>query len=202
MSGFASYVLQELQNIPKVKVPVLKADPENFAEYGNFVQNFDQEVVEIVPWNVSGSRKLMPGTGCGGTVIEDKFEFWIDDDKFTRAHNLAVGCDPYITGLVSGGSIFTREANYHPDGGQVFYPTEEIPFYLLLAKKGDDIKATDFVCFYFNGECGCQIKPGIWHQPPYLVEKTTFRGKQGAVHACIGYDSVDEEGLLLEIELI
>ena len=52
----------------------------------------------------------------------------------------------------------TREANYHPDGGQVFFPVTKEPFVLLLALPGDDIKLEDFVAFYCDGSCGVQIK--------------------------------------------
>ena len=125
------------------------------------------------------------------------------DTVTASAHNLAVGCDPYTTAVLTDvKSILTREANYHPDSGQVFYPVDEVPFYLLLAKEGDDIKATDFVAFYFDGTVGCQIKPGIWHQPPYPVRRAEFLNKQGAVHACVGYDSIEEEECWLEIILV
>ena len=54
--------------------------------------------------------------------------------------------------------VFTREANYHPNGGQVFFPVTKEPFVLLLALPGDDIKLEDFVAFYCDGSCGVQIK--------------------------------------------
>ena len=54
--------------------------------------------------------------------------------------------------------VLTREANYHPDGGQVFFPVTKEPFVLLLALPGDDIKLEDFVAFYCDGSCGVQIK--------------------------------------------
>lgn len=201
MSGYADYNI-DLFTYPSERVPVVVATEQSFAPYGNFVHNFNDEKVMITPWPVSGKRELMKGTGVGGGVIEDKFLFW-EEECFMKAHNLAVGCDPYTTAVLTDvKSILTREANYHPDSGQVFYPVDEVPFYLLLAKEGDDIKATDFVAFYFDGTVGCQIKPGIWHQPPYPVRKAEFLNKQGAVHACVGYDSIEEEECWLEIILV
>jgi hypothetical protein len=35
--------------------------------------------------------------------------------------------------------VLVREANYHPDGGQVFFPRDKDPFIALLALPGDDI---------------------------------------------------------------
>ena len=66
---------------------------------------------------------------------------------------LEKGADPHNRKFV-----LVREANYHPDGGQVFYPVNENPFVLLLALPGDDIKLEDFVAFYCDGTCGVQIK--------------------------------------------
>ena len=72
------------------------------------------------------------------------------------------------------------EENYHPDGGQVFYPiTENTEFVLLLALEGDDVKPENFVGFYFDGSAGCQIKSNIWHQPVYTFESNKlFMTKQ------------------------
>ncbi len=55
--------------------------------------------------------------------------------------------------------VLTREANYHPDGGQVFYPKKGAAFVLLLALPGDDIKLEDFVAFYCDGSCGVCTQP-------------------------------------------
>ena len=37
--------------------------------------------------------------------------------------------------------------NYHPDGGQLFFPLEKRPFVVPLALPGDDVQPKDFVCF-------------------------------------------------------
>ena len=73
----------------------------------------------------------------GGTV-EGNFSYTLDG-KYMKATNEAVG-GYYITGILNENSILTREANYHPDGGQIFYPFKSGPFILLLALPGDDIK--------------------------------------------------------------
>jgi ureidoglycolate hydrolase len=43
------------------------------------------------------------------------------------------------------------------------------PFVALLALPGDDIKAEDFVAFYFDGSFGVQIHADIWHQQVYPI---------------------------------
>ena len=70
-----------------------------------------------------------------------------------RAGRLAEGSDPNNREFV-----LTRELNYHPDGGQVFFPTSCDPFVMILAPPGDDIQLSDFRAFYCDGSCGLQIK--------------------------------------------
>ena len=42
---------------------------------------------------------------------------------------------------------------------------------------------------------GIHIDTNVWHQPVYPIgDEATFYGKQGAVHACVAYDSVEEHG--------
>lgn len=209
MSGYADYKSIKVDKYPIHKVPVIRATAENFHEYGNFVQDYDQEKVMITPWPVSGHRPLMTGTGDQGGIAEGKFQYW-REDRYMRAKSFAVQGD-YITGLIMTNenqtestniTVLNREANYHPDGGQVFYPIDKSPFILLLALPTDDIKPEDFTGFYFNGSQGCQIKANVWHQPAYPIEeKANFMTKQGKVHACVGVDTIDEFGCWLGIEL-
>ena len=221
MSGYAEYSKQLLNQYPNThKVPLVKATTENFKKYGKFVYDYDNEKVQLVTWPAQGFRPIMYGTGFGGGITEGKFVYcW--DNYVLRAINNAVGGN-YITGILPLNNIglvksddsvknkkvvLTREANYHPDGGQIFYPIyepeQEIkPFILLLALPGDDVKLEDFVAFYFDGTYGVQILPNIWHQPVYITsQEATFMTKQGKVHACVGGDTKNEFGKWLEIPL-
>lgn len=212
MSGYKDYKDPGLVVYPRHKVRIIVATPENFAEYGNFVDNYDDEKVIIEPWNVSGWRSLMDGTGRDGGITEGEFDYW-QDGLYYYAKNNAVGGDYVIarknvdseTDLLDNGkrpNILTREANYHPDGGQVFYPLDKSPFVLMLALPGDDITLNSFIGFYFDGTKGCQIKPNIWHQPVFTLNKESkFMTKQGKVHACVGVDTIEEFGHWLELDL-
>lgn len=216
MSGHALHdkTLIDNKNLKYLDVPIIIANKDNFKNYGNFVYDYQNENVEIVPWPLNGKRKLSHGTGTGGGIIEGEFKYVYknDNDGLLKlfAQNLAIQnsdsySNEYITGLVVDNSeILIREANYHPDGGQVFFPMEKKPFIALLALPTDDILPEHFVGFLFDGSCGCQIKPNIWHQPiyPLLNEKSmTLIGKQGAVHGCVCVDFIEEFNTVLRLKI-
>ncbi|XP_052762513.1 uncharacterized protein LOC128205116 [Mya arenaria] len=208
MSGYASYddALDPKYGEP-FPVPVVMATKEALKGYGTIVTTYDETKVEITPWPVKGWRKLCPNTGTlGGECSGDFLYKWIGDQ--CTAINKAVGGNYVIGRLPSNVSpsnrthVLVREANYHPDGGQVFYPVNKDPFIALLALPGDDIKLEDFVAFYFDGSFGVQIHADIWHQPVYPInDEATFVGKQGAVHACVAVDTVDEFSKYLLVPL-
>ena len=134
---------------------------------------------------------------------------WQDD--FCIAKNNAVG-DMYImlTGRLPSNvspakrsHVLTREANYHPDGSQLFWPVNGDAFVVLLAPPGDDVTPEDFQAFYCDGSFGLNIRPSVWHQPLYPVgDRAVYISKQSATYACIGFDSVDEFGKFLKIPLL
>jgi ureidoglycolate hydrolase len=55
-------------------------------------------------------------------------------------------------------------ANYHPDGGQLFFPLDARPYVVPLAKPGDDVRPEDFVAFRFDGRQGLYIHANVWHE--------------------------------------
>ena len=207
MSGYADYINPDLRDIPRHAVPVVCATKENFKDYGIIYDstNSNPEII-ITPWIVTGKRKLMKGTGVGEGTVSGKFEYWYDG-KYLRTKNHAVGGE-YFVGIYYEKQydksmpqyILTREANYHPDSGQLFVPSDGTPFILLLALPTDDIKLDDFIAFKFDGTKSVQIKPNIWHQPVFPLEsRAMFFAKQGSVHACIGVDTINEFGKWLEV---
>lgn len=108
--------------------------------------------------------------------------------------------------------IFVRDANYHPDSGQVFFPPPGgRPYIMLLARAhvGDDVLPEHFQAFFFDGSVGFHIAPGVWHYSPYIQPPSaeddkaemTFRNKQGSVFACVGVDTVKDFGVYLRVPL-
>jgi hypothetical protein len=90
-------------------------------------------------------------------------------------------------------------ANYHPDGGQLFFPLQPEPFYVPLALPGDEVTPQRFVCFRFDGRQGLYIHPNIWHEGVFGLRGTQrFFDQQGAVHARVSVDFAREFGCLLE----
>jgi ureidoglycolate hydrolase len=94
-------------------------------------------------------------------------------------------------------------ANYHPDGGQLFFPLDHRPFYVPLALPGDDVTPEKFVCFRFDGRRGLYIHPNIWHEGVFTLGGTQrFFDKQGAVHARVSVEFAREFGCLLEAPIV
>ena len=92
--------------------------------------------------------------------------------------------------------------NYHPDGGQMFYPLDGQPFVVPLALPGDDVKPEDFVAFYCDGSFGVCIHPNIWHEGVFpLSEPARFFDRQGKVHARVSCNFPREFGRLLSVPL-
>jgi len=141
---------------------------------------------------------------------------WEDDVIF--GDNMAVG-DAYCVNFSAGrldksrDHVLVRAANYHPDGGQVFFPPPGgRPYIMLLASAdvGDDVRPEHFRAFYFEGSGGFQIAPGVWHKPPLFrpleVDRgdkmqMTFKNKQSSVFACVPTDVVNEFGVYLKVPL-
>jgi ureidoglycolate lyase len=196
------------------RVPRVVATDERLRGYGHVVSEFARGQVTIVTWPQSGWRPIVPGTGNEGGIVEDSFVMQ-RQGEIQHAVNRAVGRS-YITGWFNDPAvasehrepsdtsrIYTHEANYHPDGGQVFFPRDAAAFVALLAMPGDDVKPEDFVAFHCDGSFGIHIDPGVWHQPVFpLASAAIFDDKQGRVHACVAIDFVTEFGCYLEIPLV
>lgn len=200
------------QHIHLHQIPVLEATAETFADYGHLVYDYEREKVMLESWPAVGWRPVEPGTGNEGGITEGEFVFERRGQLMIARNHAVDGhyisgwfADPSQANALQPGDyrrVLVREANYHPDGGQVFYPVNGEPFMALLALPGDDIRPHDFVAFYCDGSFGIQIRPNIWHQPVFpLAPKATFLGKQGRVHACIACDFVSEFGCYLSIPM-
>ena len=195
--------------LSRVRMPVVDATPEALQGYGRLIDDAQACAVEIVRWPAQGWREVDPDTGGEGGTTEGVFvSEWQGDVLFGR--NEAVGGE-YVLGYAIEPALADRghrrdperlllwHANYHPDGGQLFFPLDPGPFVVPLALPGDDVKPQDFVCFRFDGRQGLYMHPNVWHEGVFGLSGTRrFFDKQGAVHARVSVDFAREFGCLLE----
>lgn len=200
-------------NLSFEKIPLVKATHENLQGYGCIVTQ-DPELfpIEIVRWPASGWRPVDLDSGNEGGTKQGVFESRWDGDILYGV-NQAVG-GSYILGYARrpesaktghqqiAKQILLWHCNYHPDGGQLFYPLDHKPFVVPLALPGDDRRPSEFVGFWFDGSCGLYIHPNIWHDGVFTLEGTQrFYDKQGAVHARVSMNFTQEFNCLLQLEL-
>ena len=191
------------------ETPLVAASAESLAGYGRLVDNPREFPIEIVPWPAQGWRAIDANTGDQGGVTEGLFEFrWKGETLYARNH--AVG-DSYLFGwsnwpeeAAAERPVRPREraliwrANYHPDGGQLFYPLKGQSFVVPLALPGDDVTPGKFVSFWCDGRSALYLHPNVWHGAIVpLDDEAEFLDRQGRVHARISVNFVTEFGCYL-----
>jgi ureidoglycolate lyase len=193
-------------------VPLVRATRQSLKGFGEIVRDPKTHKVEIAAWPARGWRKLDAGSGNEGGTTEGTFACaWQGNDLIGR--NEAVG-GHYVLGfrdppdLVGQGApptpdrVLLWHCNYHPDGGQLFWPLDGRPFVVPVAPPGDDVKPEDFVAFWSDGAHGIYIHPNIWHEGPFPTGPSgRYFDKQGKVHARISCDIAREFGVLLGVPL-
>jgi hypothetical protein len=200
------------RGLSRVTMPVIAATAAALEGYGHLVDDRARCAIQIARWPARGWRAVDADTGDQGGTTEGVFvSEWRGDVLFGR--NEAVGGD-YILAYASEPELADRahrrdpermllwHANYHPDGGQLFFPLDKAPFVVPLALPGDDVRPQDFVCFRFDGSQGLYIHPDVWHEGVFALRGSQrFFDKQGAVHARVSIDFARECGCLLEAAL-
>ena len=191
------------------ETPLVAASAESLAGYGRLVDNPREFPIEIVPWPAQGWRAIDANTGDQGGVTEGLFEFkWKGETLYARNH--AVG-DSYLFGwsnwpeeAAAERPVRPREraliwrANYHPDGGQLFYPLKGQSFVVPLALPGDDVTPGKFVSFWCDGRSALYLHPNVWHGAIVpLDDEAEFLDRQGRVHARVSVNFVTEFGCYL-----
>jgi hypothetical protein len=193
----------------RVVMPVVDATDAALAGYGRLVSDPDECRVEIVRWPATGRRPVDDDSGDQAGTTQGVFTSeWQGDVLFGR--NEAVGGHyvlAYATDPTEADTSHARDparmllwhANYHPDGGQLFFPLEDVPYYVPLALPGDDVQPRQFVCFRCAGSAGLYVRPGVWHEGVFARRgRQRFFDQQGAVHARVSVDFAREFGCLLE----
>lgn len=198
-------------------VPVVAATAQSLKGYGEIVRSPQRHRVEIVPWPLPGWRRLDAGTGIEGGTTEGTFVCHWQGNRLLGRNEAVDGHyvigfrdPPDAPGEPSGAApsaapqsrVLLWHCNYHPDGGQLFWPLDGQPFVVPAALPGDDLRPESFVAFRSDGSFGIYIHPGIWHEGPFPVGPSgRFFDKQGKVHARVSCDIANEFGVLLNVAL-
>ena len=201
-------------SLPLVDVPLVKATEQSVEGYGRLVRAPGKCDIEIVRWPAQGWRPVDEDTGDEGGTVEGTFRGQWEGDVLLGS-NSAVGGE-YILGFSCDPSRASREQqtcerervllwhfNYHPDGGQMFFPMDDQPFVVPVAMPGDDLTPDKVIAFWCEGGTGLYIHPGIWHEGIFPVgDDQSFIDRQGAVHARISCDFESEFGIYLSVPLV
>jgi len=210
MAAIIDYLTPDLPGeLARVRMPVVDATAASLEGYGHLVDDPAKCKIQIVRWPAQGTRPVDLDTGDqGGTTEGTFFSEWKGDILYGRNsavgghYILAYGDEPNRADESHSRAprrILLWHANYHPDGGQQFFPLDNKPFLVPLALPGDDIDPKNFVCFRFEGRQGLYIHPNVWHEGVFAVSGSQrFFDQQGAVHARVSVDFAREFGCLLE----
>jgi ureidoglycolate lyase len=202
--------------LPWHKVKTVIATDETLKGYGCLVsrEDYEQFPIEIVRWPKPEGRSVDAGTGDEAGVKEGIFDFWWEGEVLFGRNNAVK--DEYLLGWSVNPDQADRNknteqlpervllwhANYHPDGGQLFFPVDGSPFVTPLALPGDDVTLDKFVNFYFDGTQGLYIHPNIWHEGIFpLARRANCFDRQGANHARVSVNFAREFGVFLEVAL-
>jgi hypothetical protein len=194
------------------RMPVVDATDLSLQGYGYLVDDPSACAIEIVRWPAQGTRPVDADTGDQGGTTEGTFlSTWKGDVLYGRNeavdghYILGFGVAPELARTDHAEvprRILLWHANYHPDGGQLFYPLEQHPFYVPVALPGDEVTPERFTCFRFDGKHGLYIHPNVWHEGVFALRATQrFFDKQGAIHARVSVDFAREFGCLLEVSI-
>jgi hypothetical protein len=202
--------------LPWHPLKTVVATNENLNGYGCLVSvaEYKNFPVEIVQWPKPAGRPIDANTGNEAGTKEGIFDFWWEGELLFGRNNAVK--DEYLLGWSVNpqdadrgrntdklpGRVLLWHANYHPDGGQLFFPTEGSPFITPLALPGDDVTPDKFINFYFDGTQGLYIHPNIWHEGIFpLARQAKFFDKQGSIHARVSVNFAREFGVFLDVPL-
>ena len=171
----------EKPSLPLHTVPLVVATEKSVDGYGFLVDDPEQCDIEIVRWPAQGWRPVDEDSGDEGGYVEGVFHGrWEGDvlygvnDAVGGNYVLGFSVDPQqaseTTPSQQREQVLLWHLNYHPDGGQLFYPLDGKPFVVPLALPGDDLTPDKVVAFWCDGSQGLYIHPNIWHEGIFPVE--------------------------------
>ena len=200
-------------SLPQHDVPLIRATDETLQGYGCLVDDPDAFEIAITRWPAQGWRPVDEDTGDEGGFVEGIFHSdWRGDVLFGSnqavSGNYVLGwsTDPQRANATKPTAprdkVLLWHMNYHPDGGQMFWPLDNQPFVVPAALPGDDITPDKVVAFWSDGSKGIYIHADIWHEGVFPVtDQQRFLDRQGAVHARVSCDFGAEFGVYLAVPL-
>ncbi|MGI9505726.1 MAG: ureidoglycolate lyase [Geminicoccaceae bacterium] len=204
----------EKPSLPWHDVPLIVATETSVDGYGQLVDDPDGFEIEIVQWPAQGWRPVDDGTGDEAGWVEGTFHgTWKGDvlygtnEAVSGHYVLGWSVDPQKASAKQESEprerVLLWHMNYHPDGGQLFFPLDKKPFVVPVALPGDDLKPENVVAFWCDGTRGLYIHPGIWHEGIFPVtDNQRFLDRQGRVHARVSADIGREFGVYLTVPLL
>ncbi len=202
-------------SLPLHEVPLVEATDDSVQGYGCLVDHPDDIDIEIVRWPATGWRKVDEDSGDEGGWVEGIFHGeWQGDVLYGR--NEAVSghyvlgwstTDPQLASTtqqtVPRDQVLLWHMNYHPDGGQLFFPQDRSAFVVPVALPGDDLAVEQVIALWCDGSRGLYIHPGIWHDGIFpAAQRQRFLDRQGRVHARVSCDLAAEFGVYLSVPLV
>jgi hypothetical protein len=114
---------------------LIEATPESTRGYGCLVDDPKACDIEVVRWPAQGWRAVDEGTGDQGGTVEGVFHAaWSGDVLMGRneavngEYVLGWSCDPRQASAqeitAERDRVLLWHMNYHPDGGQLFFPLD------------------------------------------------------------------------------
>ena len=200
-------------SLPWHDVPLIRATEESVKGYGSLVDDPAKFDIEITRWPQQGWRSIDEGTGDEGGFVEGTFKCdWTGDvlygenEAVSGHYVLGWSTDPQHVQTKeqakSRDQVLLWHMNYHPDGGQLFFPLDNKPFIVPVALPGDNFSPEKVVAFWCDGSKGLYIHAGIWHEGVFPTEThQRFLDRQGAVHARVSVDISQEFGVYLSCPL-
>ncbi len=215
MQAAPTYIFEasEKPSLPLHQVPLVIATEESVKGYGELVADPAGFDIEIVRWPAQGWRPVDEDSGDEGGFVEGIFSGSWEGD-ILMGSNEAVGgeyvlgwsCDPQQASrrqrTTPRDQVLLWHLNYHPDGGQLFFPLDNKPFVVPVALPGDDLTPEKVIAFWCDGSQGLYIHPNIWHEGIFPVEDNQrFLDRQGRVHARVSCNIGEEFGVYLSVPL-
>ncbi|MEP4039297.1 ureidoglycolate lyase [Pseudophaeobacter sp.] len=200
-------------SLPWHEVPLIRATNESVKGYGQLVDSPEGFEIEISRWPQQGWRPIDQGTGDEGGWVEGTFKcdwrgdvLYGENEAVKGNYVLGWSADPQQAQTESQTAprdqVLLWHMNYHPDGGQLFFPLDNKPFIVPLALPGDNLSPEKVVAFWCDGSKGLYIHPNIWHEGIFPVQDNQrFLDRQGAVHARVSADIGQEFGVYLSCPL-